>query len=57
MIVAEEIVLPVGSELAPGYTVLRLGSRGSLFDVYEVWSVDRHCRCAAKVLRPHRRGR
>jgi serine/threonine protein kinase len=55
VIVAEDIVLPVGSELAPGYTVLRLGSRGSLFDVYEVWSVDRHCRCAAKVLRPHRR--
>jgi serine/threonine protein kinase len=55
VIVAEDIVLPVGSELAPGYTILRLGSRGSLFDVYEVWSVDRHCRCAAKVLRPHRR--
>lgn len=55
MIVAEDIEIPAGSELAPGYTVLRLGSRGSLFDVYEVWSVERHCRCAAKVLRPHRR--
>jgi eukaryotic-like serine/threonine-protein kinase len=55
MIGAETEELPVGSELVPGYTVLRLGSRGSLFDVYEVWSVTRHCRCAAKVLRPHRR--
>lgn len=54
MIAVEDEVIAVGSEIIPGYTVLRLGSRGSLFDVYEVWSIERHCRCAAKVLRPHR---
>ena len=47
-------VEPAGSELAPGYTVLQLAHRSRLFDVYEVWSVDRHCRCAAKVVRPDR---
>jgi serine/threonine protein kinase len=45
---------PAGSELVPGYTVLQLAHRSRLFDVYEVWSVDRHCRCAAKVVRPDR---
>jgi eukaryotic-like serine/threonine-protein kinase len=49
-------VEPTGSELAPGYTVLQLAHRSRLFDVYEVWSVERHCRCAAKVVRPDRRG-
>jgi eukaryotic-like serine/threonine-protein kinase len=47
-------VEPVGSEIVPGYTVLQLAHRSRLFDVYEVWSVDRHCRCAAKVVRPDR---
>ncbi len=47
-------VEPVGVELVPGYTVLQLAHRSRLFDVYEVWSVDRHCRCAAKVVRPDR---
>ena len=47
-------VEPAGSELVPGYTVLQLAHRSRLFDVYEVWSVDRHCRCAAKVVRPDR---
>lgn len=47
-------VEPIGSELVPGYTVLQLAHRSRLFDVYEVWSVERHCRCAAKVVRPDR---
>lgn len=50
----EPKVEPAGSELAPGYTVLQLAHRSRLFDVYEVWSVERHCRCAAKVVRPDR---
>lgn len=52
MIAVEPDVLASGGELAPGYTVLRLVNRGRVFDVYEVWSIERHCRCAAKVLRP-----
>jgi eukaryotic-like serine/threonine-protein kinase len=52
--VAAPGVAPAGSELAPGYTVLQLAHRSRLFDVYEVWSVDRQCRCAAKVVRPER---
>jgi serine/threonine protein kinase len=47
-------VEPVGTELVPGYTVLQLAHRSRLFDVYEVWSVERQCRCAAKVVRPDR---
>lgn len=46
----------VGDELAPGYVVLRTVSAGSLFDVHEVWSEERHCCCAAKVIRPDRVG-
>jgi serine/threonine protein kinase len=54
VIAVESDVVPIGSQLAPGYTVLGLGSRGSLFEVYEVWSAERHCRCAAKVVRSDR---
>ena len=43
-----------GDELAPGYTILSTPNRGSLFDVHEVWSEERHTRCAAKVIRPDR---
>jgi serine/threonine protein kinase len=43
-----------GEELAPGYVVLRTVSAGSLFDVHEVWSEERQCCCAAKVIRPDR---
>ena len=43
-----------GDELAPGYTILRTVNQGSLFDVHEVWSEERHTRCAAKVIRPDR---
>jgi serine/threonine protein kinase len=52
MIAAEPELLPEGSELAPGYIVLQHVSRGRVYDVYEVWSAERSCRCAAKTLRP-----
>lgn len=54
-----ELGLPVlehGAELAPGYEVLDLMSRGKALDVYDVWSEERSCRCTAKVLRPDRVG-
>ena len=47
-------VLPEGASLAPGYEVLEHLSRSRGFDVYEVWSEERDCRCAGKVLRPDR---
>jgi serine/threonine protein kinase len=54
MIVVEPKIEPAESELAPGYTVLELAHRSRMFDVYEVWSAERHCRCAAKIVRPDR---
>jgi serine/threonine protein kinase len=54
VIVVEQPTLPVGGEIVPGCTVLRHVNRSRMFDIYEVWSVDRHCRCAAKVVRPDR---
>ncbi len=44
-----------GDELAPGYEVIDLLSRGESLDVYDVWSEERCCRCTAKELRPDRR--
>jgi eukaryotic-like serine/threonine-protein kinase len=41
-------------ELLPGYTLLRTVNQGSVFDVHEVWSEERHCRCAAKTVTPSR---
>lgn len=38
--------------LAPGYEVIVRLSRSALLDVYDVWSVERDCRCVAKLLRP-----
>jgi serine/threonine protein kinase len=54
MIVAEPALLPPGTEIISGYTVLRHVNRGGMFDVYEVWSSERDCRCAAKAIRPDR---
>lgn len=51
---AEPPVLLPGEEIAPGYTVLELLSRGSALDVYEVWSKERLCSCVAKTVRPDR---
>ena len=48
----EPAILRPGMELAPGYQVIDHLSRGEDLDVYEVWSEDRACRCAAKLLRP-----
>jgi serine/threonine protein kinase len=41
-----------GDLLAPGYEVIAHLSRSALLDVYDVWSDERDCRCAAKLLRP-----
>jgi serine/threonine protein kinase len=41
-----------GDLIAPGYRVVEHISRGNSLDVYDVWSVERDCRCVAKVPRP-----
>jgi eukaryotic-like serine/threonine-protein kinase len=50
----ETPALEPGACLAPGYRVLESLRRGALLDVYDVWSIERRCRCVAKVLRPER---
>jgi eukaryotic-like serine/threonine-protein kinase len=40
--------------ILPGYRVVGHISRGNALDVYDVWSVERDCRCIAKVPRPDR---
>jgi len=49
-------ILQVGAEVAPGYKVIAHISRGKRLDVYDVWSVDRACRCVAKTITPDRLG-
>jgi serine/threonine protein kinase len=44
--------LPEGTPLAPGYEVVEHLSRSRSFDVYDVWSETRACRCVAKLLHP-----
>lgn len=51
---AELPVLEPGDEVAPGYRVVELLSRGAALDVYEVWSEARLCSCVAKTIRPDR---
>ncbi len=54
---APELPVPVlaeGDQIAPGYEVVELLSRGSALDVYEVWSHGRLCSCVAKTVRPDR---
>src|ERR1700694_4024289 len=46
--------LAQGARLAEGYEVIAHLRRGSVLDVYDVWSAERSCRCVAKVLRPDR---
>lgn len=48
-----ELLVP-GSELAPGYRVVELLSRGQALDVYEVYSERHWCHCVAKTPRPDR---
>jgi serine/threonine protein kinase len=47
-------VLPVGSEIAPGFEVVDHLRRGDALDVYAVFSTERLCSCVAKVVRPDR---
>jgi serine/threonine protein kinase len=50
----EPPIVARGEEIAPGYRVRELLSRGSALDVYEVWSESRLCSCVAKTVRPDR---
>jgi eukaryotic-like serine/threonine-protein kinase len=47
-------VLAPRAEIAPGYEVIELLSRGNSLDVYDAWSRERDCRVVAKLLRPDR---
>jgi eukaryotic-like serine/threonine-protein kinase len=42
--------------VAGRYRVIQHISRAEAFDVYEVWSDDRYCRCVLKLVRPDRVG-
>jgi eukaryotic-like serine/threonine-protein kinase len=53
-VTGEPPLLREGAELAPGYEVVEHLHRSRTLDVYDVWSEERDCRCAAKVLRPDR---
>lgn len=48
-------LLREGDVLASGYEVISHLSRGRALDVYDAWSIERDCRCVAKVARPDRR--
>jgi eukaryotic-like serine/threonine-protein kinase len=50
----EPAVVQAGAELAPGYRVIALLSRGNDLDVYEAWSDELESRCVIKTLRPDR---
>lgn len=41
-----------GQDVVPGYQVLAHLRRGRDYDVYDVWSEERACRCIVKTLRP-----
>ena len=43
-----------GEALASGYEVIAHLARGRALDVYDAWSLERDCRCVAKVVRPDR---
>ena len=47
-------LLHEGDAVASGYEVLEHLSRGRALDVYDAWSLERDCRCVAKVVRPDR---
>ena len=46
--------LPPGAELVPGYRVVAHMARNEALDVYDLFSVERECRCVAKLVRPDR---
>ena len=47
-------LLHEGDLVASGYEVLAHLSRSRALDVYDAWSLERDCRCVAKVVRPDR---
>jgi serine/threonine protein kinase len=47
--------LPAGAEVLPGYDVVGLLAHGKRMDTYDVYSVERDCRCVVKILREDRR--
>ena len=47
-------LLHEGDPVASGYEVLAHLRRGRSLDVYDAWSLERDCRCIAKVVRPDR---
>ena len=49
--------LPVGAGLAPGYTILAHLHQSNNYDVYDVFSEERACRCIAKTPRQDLLGR
>lgn len=51
---AEATGLPPGTEIFPGYEVVRLMRRGGRLDTYDVYSRERDCRCVLKVVREDR---
>jgi eukaryotic-like serine/threonine-protein kinase len=48
--------VPAGRSVASGYEVIGHLRRGRRLDVYDVWDIERGCRCVAKTLRPERAG-
>jgi serine/threonine protein kinase len=46
--------LDTGTEIAPGYEVIRHMRRGRALDVYDVWSHELGARCIVKAVRPER---
>lgn len=44
-----------GAELLPGYRLVAPLRRGRRLDTFDVYSVERDCRCVMKVVRPDRR--
>jgi serine/threonine protein kinase len=48
-------LLHEGDRLAAGYEVIAHLSRNLALDVYDAWSLERDCRCVAKVVRPDRK--
>jgi eukaryotic-like serine/threonine-protein kinase len=49
-------LLPEGAALGAGYEVIDHLSRSRSLDVYDAWSLERDCRCVAKMVRPDRSG-
>ncbi|MGH2749999.1 MAG: serine/threonine-protein kinase [Actinomycetota bacterium] len=47
-------ILQPGEAIAPGYEVIAHLRRGKRLDVYDVWSLERSCRCVAKTITPDR---